>query len=138
MLQGDNREAHSLPPFANDENKALSEKIKEYELKIGSLTTTIDSNTSRTAAISQHLRNVKQEIAHIQVFIPCNSQALHDAKNRQIETEDHFKQIAEREAGRLTNEIKRLDKEVSDIADHVFYSINVVVECCPKQYLQRK
>ena len=46
-------------------------------------------------------------------------QALYDAKNRQIETEDHLKQIAEREAGRLVLEAKRIGAEMNDTTEYV-------------------
>ena len=36
-----------------------------------------------------------------------------------METEDHFKQLADRECGRLTLEIKRVEKEVSNTTDYV-------------------
>ena len=45
----------------------LNLKIAEYESRITSLSTLIDNNNARTTAMNQHLRNVKQEIAHIQV-----------------------------------------------------------------------
>jgi hypothetical protein len=32
-----------------------------------------------------------------------------DAKNKEIETEEHMKQIAERQAGRLKNELNKLE-----------------------------
>ena len=34
-----------------------------------------------------------------------------DVKNKEIETEEHMKQIAERQSGRLRNEIEKLIKE---------------------------
>ncbi|KAJ1334667.1 hypothetical protein BSLG_007822 [Batrachochytrium salamandrivorans] len=67
----DNKYVHSLPRFANEQNKELSRM------------------------------------------------ALYDAKSRQIETEDHFKQLSEREAGRLSLEIKRTEKEIAEITDHL-------------------
>jgi hypothetical protein len=32
-----------------------------------------------------------------------------DAKNKEIETEEHMKQIAERQSGRLRNEVTKLE-----------------------------
>jgi len=34
---------------------------------------------------------------------------LIDAKNKEIETEDHLKQLNERQIGRLNRELKKLD-----------------------------
>lgn len=101
----------SLPPFANQANKALSSAIKTKENKLNELLVVLDDNTSRADAMSTHMKNVQQELAH--------TQALYDAKGRQIESEDHFKQLAERESGRLAMEIKRMEKDVTDISDHL-------------------
>lgn len=57
------------------------------------------------------MKNVNQELNH--------TQALYDAKNRQIETEDHFKQLSEREAGRLNLEIKRIGSQVTEMSEYV-------------------
>jgi len=45
---------------------------------------------------------VQQELIH--------TQALIDAKNKEIETEDHLKQLSERQTGRIESEIRKLDK----------------------------
>ncbi|KAJ3209310.1 Coiled-coil domain-containing protein 39 [Dinochytrium kinnereticum] len=96
----DNIHLHSLPPFANDQNKQLSKQIREKETVLSSLLAVLDDNVSRADAMIAHLKNVKQEITH--------TQGIFDAKTRQIETEDHFKQLSEREAGRLSLEIKTM------------------------------
>ncbi|TPX65201.1 hypothetical protein SpCBS45565_g05309 [Spizellomyces sp. 'palustris'] len=107
----DNQHAHSLPPFANVQNKALSNDIRNLESRLSSLLANLDDNVSRTNTMSAHMKNVQQELAH--------TQALADAKGRQIDTEDHFKQLAEREAGRLAIEIRQLDKEIAQITDYL-------------------
>ncbi|KAJ3412119.1 Coiled-coil domain-containing protein 39 [Chytridiales sp. JEL 0842] len=107
----DNHHVHSLPPFANAQNKALSRQIHEKEARLSSLTAILDDSTTRSDAMLQHLKNVKQELNH--------TQSLYDAKTRQIEGEDHFKQLAERESGRLAVEIKRVEKEIAETTDHL-------------------
>ncbi|KAI8853033.1 hypothetical protein BC829DRAFT_414156 [Chytridium lagenaria] len=106
----DNIHLHSLPPFANDQNKALSKQIRSKETALSSLLAVLDDNTSRADSMVSHLKNVQQEIRH--------TQGIFDAKTRQIETEDHLKQIAEREGGRLSLEIKSIEKEIAEITDH--------------------
>jgi hypothetical protein len=59
------------------------------------------------------MRNVNQELHH--------TQALYDAKNRQIETEDHFKQLSEREAGRIVLEINRTRAQFSEMSEYLRY-----------------
>ncbi|KAI9007353.1 coiled-coil domain-containing 39-like protein [Gaertneriomyces semiglobifer] len=107
----DNTHVHSLPPFASAENKALSQNIRELESKLNSLLSTLDDNVLRTDSMVAHMKNVQQELSH--------TQALSDAKVRQIQSEDHFKQLAEREAGRLAVEIRRMDKEIAELSDHI-------------------
>ncbi|KAH6565481.1 hypothetical protein BASA62_007223 [Batrachochytrium salamandrivorans] len=107
----DNKYVHSLPRFANEQNKELSRMIKSFEEKRNGLVSSIDDNIKRDESIVAHMKNVQQELNH--------TQALYDAKSRQIETEDHFKQLSEREAGRLSLEIKRTEKEIAEITDHL-------------------
>lgn len=57
------------------------------------------------------MKNVKQELNH--------TQALYDAKNRQIETEDHFKQLSDRESGRLALEIKKTGQQLTEMSEYL-------------------
>ncbi|KAI9094650.1 hypothetical protein DFS34DRAFT_628586 [Phlyctochytrium arcticum] len=107
----DNAYTHSLPPVANTENKALSHEIQNLEKKLTALLASLDDNVIRADTMAAHMKNVQQELGH--------TQGLTDAKGRQIDTEEHFKQLAEREAGRLTLEIRRMDKEIAQISDHL-------------------
>ncbi|KAJ3323692.1 Coiled-coil domain-containing protein 39 [Boothiomyces sp. JEL0866] len=87
------------------------DKIKELETKLNGLSATVEDNQSRTEAIIQHMKNIRSESTH--------TQGLYDAKNRQIETEEHLKQLAEREAGRMKLDMKRMGNEVSTISDQL-------------------
>lgn len=42
-----------------------------------------------------------------------------EARNRELETERHFKMLAERESGRLKQDLIRMQKSVNDISDQV-------------------
>ena len=58
--------------------------------------------------MAEHLKSVQMELVH--------TQSLVDAKNKEIETEEHMKQITERQSGRLKNEIEKLDnKEIKKL-----------------------
>ncbi|KAJ2999895.1 Coiled-coil domain-containing protein 39 [Globomyces sp. JEL0801] len=107
----DNSYVHSLPPFANVTNKALSERIKQLTDSFNHLQAVVEDNKARADSIAAHMKNVHSETTH--------TQALYDAKNRQIQTEEHFKQLSEREDGRLKLEMKRMGNEVSAISDQL-------------------
>ena len=48
-----------------------------------------------------------------------HTQSLVDAKNKEIETEEHMKQITERESGRFKNEIEKLEQRIADQQDRL-------------------
>nr|XP_033814753.1 coiled-coil domain-containing protein 39 isoform X2 [Geotrypetes seraphini] len=57
----------------------------------------------RIQAMAEHMKNVRQELAY--------TQSLCRARDKEIETEQHFKMLAEREIGRLKQEILKLENE---------------------------
>ncbi|XP_064372715.1 coiled-coil domain-containing protein 39 isoform X2 [Dromaius novaehollandiae] len=63
----------------------------------------------RIEAMTSHLKNVRQEFSF--------TQSLYRARENEIETEQHFKALAERECGRLKSEIKRLEDEIVSLRE---------------------
>ncbi|KAJ8309699.1 hypothetical protein KUTeg_011564, partial [Tegillarca granosa] len=63
----------------------------------------------RLHAMSEHLKNVRQELSH--------TQGLTGARKHEIETENHLLKIAEREEGRLKQEIQKLEQELEDLKE---------------------
>ena len=59
----------------------------------------------------EHMRNIEQE------FSIC--QSLYEARTHEIESEEHMRQLAERQNGRLTNELNRLQSEVAKMTGQV-------------------
>ena len=55
-----------------------------------------------------------------------------DAKNEEIETEEHLKQIAERQSGRLRNEIEKLEQRVADQQDRLNNIQNMIFKANEK------
>jgi hypothetical protein len=51
-------------------------KIKNLEIKLGGLTSEIEDNTTRSDAMSIHMKNVKQELTHTQVFYTNDSRGF--------------------------------------------------------------
>ena len=69
--------------------------------------------------LQEHLKNVQAELLH--------TQALIDARNKEIESEDHLKQIAERQTGRIESELRKLEKlgieqqeRLNDVQNQIF------------------
>ena len=56
-------------PVANTENKQLEAQVQRKEREINSLQLQIDENKDRVQAISDHLKNVRQELQQTQVCL---------------------------------------------------------------------
>ena len=95
----------------NHVNKELTNQVKAYEAEIEERSREVDENKGRVDFMNEHLKNVKQEIA--------NTQVLYDAKRREIETEDHMAQLADRETGRIKQEMRRFAKEQTELQEKV-------------------
>ncbi|KAG5461974.1 MAG: hypothetical protein BJ554DRAFT_5753 [Olpidium bornovanus] len=104
----DHRPRARRPPPARP-SRRRQHQIKASEAKLAALNSAYDDHVSRANAMKEHMKNVQQEIAH--------TQRLCDARNREINTEEHFKQLADREKGRLIADIKRCEKEIADLSD---------------------
>ncbi|TPX48506.1 hypothetical protein SeMB42_g02055 [Synchytrium endobioticum] len=102
---------YSLPHFASPENKALAAQVKAKEARLAKLQAQYEDHASRADAMAAHMRNVQQEMQYIQ--------GLYEAKNREIQSEEHFKSLAQRELGRLSVEQKRVDKEISQASENI-------------------
>ena len=66
----------------------------------------IEEHQDRLKILDEHLKSVQMELVH--------TQSLVDVKNKEIESEEHLKQVAERQSGRLKNEIEKLEQRVAD------------------------
>ena len=100
-----------LPEFANEANKALHRKLKEHEKALVVVETELVETKERIGTMEEHLTSVNNEQLH--------TQRLVDAKIKEIETEDHLKQLAERERGRFHAEYKKLQTELAELHDKV-------------------
>nr|CCA18224.1 flagella associated protein putative [Albugo laibachii Nc14] len=96
-----------LPLFANEKNKRLHARVRSKEKRFHQIVTELSETNSRVEIMTEHLKNVKQELVH--------TQELHNAKKKEVESEEHLKQLAEREIGRLTQEMRRLDAECAEL-----------------------
>ncbi|KDO30390.1 hypothetical protein SPRG_05101 [Saprolegnia parasitica CBS 223.65] len=96
-----------LPLFADDANKALHAQIRAKEKRFHVVKQEILETSSRHGIMDEHLKNVKQEL--------INTQSLHNSKLKEISTEEHLRQVSDREAGRVKQELKKLDVAYNDV-----------------------
>ena len=100
-----------FPDYANQANKELNEVIKQKRGFISGISEEIEEIQERVKVLRDHLKNVQAEL--------INTQNLVDSKNREIETEDHLKQLAERQTGRLYSELQKLDQKAAEQQDRL-------------------
>ena len=109
LLEG---EYDDLPEFANDENRALHRQVRAKETKLKAVEAELSETQERITVMKEHrAKSVTNEQLH--------TQRLVDAKVKEISTEDHLKQLAERESGRFHAEFKKLQGEIAELEDKV-------------------
>ncbi|XP_046515670.1 coiled-coil domain-containing protein 39 isoform X3 [Equus quagga] len=96
-------------PVANQENKMLEDQLSKLQDERSSLKDQLRDYEDRINAMTSHFKNVKQEFSF--------TQSLCKAREHEIESEEHFKIIAERELGRVKDEIQRLEDEMVSIRE---------------------
>ncbi|XP_048746440.2 coiled-coil domain-containing protein 39-like isoform X1 [Ostrea edulis] len=96
-------------PVANVENKAMEDQIQDKQKKVVAATNDLEEFDDRIHAMSEHLKNVRQELQH--------TQGLTNARKKEIETENHMLMIAEREEGRLKQEVRKLEKNLEELKE---------------------
>uniref|UniRef100_A0A8C3X187 Coiled-coil domain-containing protein 39 n=1 Tax=Catagonus wagneri TaxID=51154 RepID=A0A8C3X187_9CETA len=96
-------------PVANEENKILEDQLSKLQDERSSLQDQLHDYEDRINAMTSHFKNVKQEFLF--------TQSLCKAREHEIESEEHFKMIAERELGRVKDEIQRLENEMASIQE---------------------
>lgn len=116
-------------PVANAENKLLDETIQKKLFERNRLTKDLAENQSKTNALREHIKYVKDELISAQVmkankrkffvlFILLNRfQSLLQARKNELKTEDHLRSIAERENGRLVQENQRLISQLEKLKE---------------------
>ncbi|XP_049737686.1 coiled-coil domain-containing protein 39 isoform X1 [Elephas maximus indicus] len=96
-------------PVANEENKLLEDQLSKLQNERSDLQDQLCDYEDRINAMTAHFKNVNQEFAF--------TQSLCKAREHEIESEKHFKAIAERELGRVKDEIHRLENEMASIQE---------------------
>ncbi|XP_033067672.1 coiled-coil domain-containing protein 39 [Trachypithecus francoisi] len=96
-------------PVANEENKLLEDQLSKLKEERASLQDELREYEERINSMTSHFKNVKQELSI--------TQSLCKARERETESEEHFKAIAQRELERVKDEIQRLENEMASILE---------------------
>ena len=104
-------EDDDFPEYANEQNKKLNDQIKEERTRNKEIASKIEDVTERLGIMKEHHKNINQELK--------NTQALIDAKNQETDTEKHLCQVADRQIGRITRELKKLDNNGVEFQDRL-------------------
>lgn len=108
-MSDDEEELVDLPDFANAANRALYADLKDAERALAATEEELAETGERVSVMEGHLGSVVAERQ--------NTQRLVDAKAKEVETEDHLKQLADRELGRFSSELSKLQRECADLTD---------------------
>ncbi|XP_046349187.1 coiled-coil domain-containing protein 39-like isoform X1 [Haliotis rufescens] len=96
-------------PVANASNKVLEDQVQSRQRVIVTHKEDLEEVDDRVNAMTEHLKNVRQELQH--------TQSLVNARKHETETESHLLKIAQREDGRLQQEINKLEKELEELKE---------------------
>ncbi|KAJ8030943.1 Coiled-coil domain-containing protein 39 [Holothuria leucospilota] len=96
-------------PVANASNKQLEELLQKNQQEMTKLNLEVAQTEDRVFALQEHMRNVQQELN--------NTQGISRAREKEIETENHMLLVAQREEGRLKQEIQRLENNLADLQE---------------------
>ncbi|XP_055977885.1 coiled-coil domain-containing protein 39 [Sorex fumeus] len=111
-------------PVANEENKELEDQLSKLQNEKSRLQHQLQDYEDRINAMSSHFKNVKQEFS----FTQC----LCKARENEIKSEEHFKAIAERELGRVKEEIQRLENETASVREKKIDKENAIFKATQK------
>ena len=102
---------NDFPDYANEDNKNLNGEIKEKKEFISRFSEEIEEISERVKVLSDHFKNVQDELVHTQVLVTTET--------KEIESEDHLKQLAERQIGRIYSELQRIELQAGDFQDRL-------------------
>ncbi|XP_051013013.1 coiled-coil domain-containing protein 39 [Acomys russatus] len=111
-------------PVANQENKILEDQLSKLQKEKSNLQDQLRDYEDRINSMTSHLKNVNQEFSF--------TQSLYKARQHEIESEEHFKAIAERELGRVKDEIQQLEKEMETIQERRNDKENLIFKATQK------
>ena len=97
-----------LPSFANSQNKARHAEILQKNQELAAITNECVELKDRLNVINEHLRSVQLELTTTQQIVT--------AKEEEVKTEKHLRQLALREKGKVEVELVKVQEQQEDIA----------------------
>jgi len=102
---------NDLPEFANPEARKIYKKNLEDEQDIEKLSDAVYDMKNRIKVMKDHFKNVQQEVEH--------TNALNGAKQAEIRTEEHLKQLTSRALGRAQLDSKKIQADIEFTKDQL-------------------
>ena len=94
-----------LPPFSDEESKALHQEIKLLEQRRDAAAKSARSHKERISVINDHLHSIRQEIEH--------TNSLVAAKKEEVDTEEHLSSLSQRELGQFHRDASNVDDSIA-------------------------
>ena len=100
-----------LPLFANPDARKIDLDIKAKEEDIELKVDEIEDMKERVKVMKEHFKNVQQELEH--------TNSLFNAKQAEIHTEEHLKQLTSRALGRSQLDSKKAQMSLEEVQDQL-------------------
>lgn len=98
-----------FPEYANERNKELHQLILEKKKELRQIAELTEDVRERHRVMNEHLSNIKSEIQHAQV--------TNENKQKEIDSENHYNLLLQRQLGKLQKELKSADTKVSEMRE---------------------
>lgn len=104
-------EDDAIPEYANEANKKLNEDIKLRRKEIKQLQFQFEEVKDRLNIMKDHQKYIMLELKNTQLKI--------ERKNEEADSEKHMSQLAERQIGKLTADLRKYDQRVVELQDRL-------------------
>jgi len=104
-------EDDAIPEYANEANKKLNEDIKLRRKEIKQLQFQFEEVKERLNIMKDHQKYIMLELKNTQLKI--------ERKNEETDSEKHMSQLAERQIGKLTADLRKYDQRVVELQDRL-------------------
>ena len=104
-------EDDEIPEYANEANKKLNEDIKLQRRNIKQLQSQYEEVKERLGVMKDHQKFIMIELK--------NTQAKIEVKNEETSSEKHMLQLAERQIGKVTAELRKYDQKAVELQDRL-------------------